>query len=795
MPPKHQLGENCRTTQHSPQTDSLEISNESSLDSQPIPAPTDLLTITPKDHQYIQISKHILQYEMKLKRINIETISEQTPQDVDEITLPTTAMSDRILVLQDSISQEDLLKGCISLFEQVNSGQNLTPVEVIHASRFLKYSGTHMKHRGTPHNKLLETILSEDVTGQTKHTSALIKLVCHPSDTLQMAALSSLDYAFSTLSKQFYVQVSVTDLHSFLRETRTELVEELASILGLDSADEAELCLHSDRRNRKPNYAWLNGFERLLGLVGDGRRFFDLGMLAVVDFLSNRPNQLELFFYSKDNFGLKINNEIVSSSPLDAKSLWKLFTPTQPQLAAIILTAFRKFMDHEDSVTFMKHIWNDWFPCFVNAVDPSKLPFTVEFIPFHNNLIELLSDHLAKMEQFQFSRPSTWTDQLQGELDEAYRAFYTHTTDYVVHLSLHPFAHDNERSDKIVEFLGSSYLRDYGNSLLKANQEELRKAMDASALSSSSPPFILTSQLVCRLTDDEIIDIVDRIVALLDSDSPLDDDIILRICAFHKHQLSRIYLPDLFRNAGRSPTQYFHALECLLFLPIDYLDQAPINYLLTTRRNEKTTMDEWHDVDLETVGIAKRMINRTYLSVVSKSKERNQILLDLVIRYLTHIHRHCASRLCQSQFERLLAPSVDVLSHYFIQPSDFGSGEGVDRKALFVPICRLCDQRVIAEHLNRTGFFSHFVTGLLNPSFEASKYFFRMIVDRSVFPKLNIDDRRKIRRTVPHLLEEGWQDVMEYNFVQGCDVNVVNVQYRIRPMMQDLGGNVNWLYG
>ncbi|KAK2959772.1 hypothetical protein BLNAU_5261 [Blattamonas nauphoetae] len=444
-------------------------------------------------------------------------MSERPHLEANKIGLPTTAMSDWRLVLQDSISTDDLRQGCISLFEQVNSGQIMTQIEVIHASRFLKYSGTHMKHRGTQHNKLLETIFPETEPPHTKLTNALITLVCHPSDTLQIAALSFLDAAFSTLSKQFYVLVTTTALlpqllerlkpheiplsgptnefhshiisildkffsssspkyiedhlgdqklaselidaifqpssiylhylitapvcssdyrsgiallsttrlfetdimnndfgyifkgfesfceemrrtsfeslayvfnhpttkprsssnypqmHSFLRETRTELLEELASILGLESADEAELCLHSDKRNRKPTYAWFKGFERLLGLVGDGRRCFDLGMLAVVDFLSNRPNQLELFFYSEDKFGLKINDTIVSSSPLDAKSLWTLFTPTQTQHAAIILTAFRRFMNHEDSVTFMKYIWNDWFPNFVNAVDPSKL--------------------------------------------------------------------------------------------------------------------------------------------------------------------------------------------------------------------------------------------------------------------------------------------------------------------------------------------------------------------------------------------------------------------------------------
>ncbi|KAK2954814.1 hypothetical protein BLNAU_10299 [Blattamonas nauphoetae] len=96
--------------------------------------------------------------------------------------------------------------------------------------------------------------------------------------------------------------------------------------------------------------------------------------------------------------------------------------------------------------------------------------------------------------------------------------------------------------------------------------------------------------------------IVDRIVALMESDSPIDDDTILRILAFHKHQLGSIYLPEIFRQAGRTTEQYFHAVECLLSLRVDYLHQVPLNYLISTRRNAlQPTFDEWDEVDLETI--------------------------------------------------------------------------------------------------------------------------------------------------------------------------------------------------
>ncbi|KAK2946160.1 hypothetical protein BLNAU_18904 [Blattamonas nauphoetae] len=302
-------------------------------------------------------------------------------------------------------------------------------------------------------------------------------------------------------------------------------------------------------------------------------------------------------------------------------------------------------------------------------------------------------------------------------------------------------------------------------SLNKPYREDARKAMDEVALSSSSPPFILTSHLVCPLTDNEIIDIVDRIVALLKSDSPLDDDTILRICAFHKHQLSRVHLPDLFRQAGRSTEQYLHAFECLLSLPIDYLDRSPINHLLTTGWNEKPTMDEWDDVDFERVGIVKRLINQKNLPIAKDSTAFIQLLLPFIFGIMPRAHL-CAARLCQSQLDRLLAPSVDFLCQFYIHPPNSTIHENEERKEQFVDICELCDQRVIAQCFCRAGFFSRFVTELFDDNCHETLSCFDIIIKSSKSHQTDNEGRKSILHTIPHFVEEGFQDALEFLFVK-----------------------------
>ncbi|KAK2956784.1 hypothetical protein BLNAU_8237 [Blattamonas nauphoetae] len=820
-------------------------------------------------------------------------------------------MSDWRLVLQDSITSKDLLKGCLSLFDQIDTDLPLSETEMNHAARFLEYAGIHVKYRKYPHNQLLEPILSQEVYWKRNVTSALVKLVCHPSDTLRTVAFSFLDAAFSNSSRDIHPEVAATDLlpqlikslnplepplngttikfhrhitsilddffgssepedvrsgfpidmsHSraralqseklqsifdsslaYLRsliaaapacsadprsgfihlsgmpqfnlimmntglcpqypeiqpvfgEIRKEILEELAKLLGFPSTKEADRCLHSDWKNPKTAKPWLNAFDCLLNRVKEGSQFSDLEVLALALFMNHSPSHLKLFFDSDDKFGLKTNDQIVSSTNLGTKSLWTLFTPTQPLHATIILNSLREFIRHDHRITFEKQFWSGWFTSFVSAVDPSKLPFTGDFIPFHKQLIQMLDDHLHMLDRNDFGTKCEWKDESRSELDATSYEFYIHTKDYIDHLSLHPFALDDERSDVILDFLRKWYLRDFDHGWNKPHRSEVGKAMDACALSSSSPPFILPSELVCHLTNDEMLNIVDRIVGLLDSDSCLDDDTILRICAFHKHQLSRIYLPNLFRKAGRSTEQYFHACECLLSLPIDYFDRAPINHLLTNRWVKVPSLDEWDDVDLEKVGIVKRLIHQNHFSVESNLHKLIKLLFNLVIRIMHHAH-HCAARLGLSQLDRLLAPSVDVLSDYFIQPPSLKWQKCEKRKEQFAEICELCDQRVIARALSRTGFFSRFVATLFDHTFKASEFIFQLIIDRSLFPKLNIEDQNTIQRRLPNFLEEGWQDAMEFIFVQGKDVNLNNIQHRIWPMMQYLGGNVDWLYG
>ncbi|KAK2953438.1 hypothetical protein BLNAU_11572 [Blattamonas nauphoetae] len=780
-----------------------------------------------------------------------------------------------------------------------------------HTSRFLEYVTIHIKHRRQPDTNILETILWKGIDIQTKLTNALIKLVCHPSDTLRTAVLSFLDAIvsksshdfsltdrapdllpqlfgrlnphqiplnestivfhshaisllenffadsakkyfpsnvmdpifqlfdqylpiliaapvcpndghqyFSLLSRMMLFNGIIKSYGSYLRHEQIQpfsgeigntILNGLSFLLGFVSTNEARRNLDFSHKNPMTVERWLKGFKHLIALASEGWQFTDVDFLTVVLFLNHRPDSLELCFYSEDQFGLKMKKSLVPYWKFDAKALWTLFTPTQPHHATPLLAAFRKFMGDQDCVTFMKHIWNEWFPSFRNAVDPSKLPFTMEFIPLHTELVELLHHHLSTIEPSRIAWNRVWTDRVRRELDEKYRAFYTHTRDYAVHLSLHPFALDGDQNGGILNFLHGSYLREYGNSLVEPYREEVRREMDASALSSSSPPLILTSELVCCLTDDEIVNIVDRIVALLGSDTLIHEDTFLRIFEFQKRQLGNLNLPDVFRNAERSPAQCLHAFETLLSLPVGLFDQAPLNHLLSTPPSSLQPIPgEWDEVDLKSIGIVKRIINQNRLSDIYDSKKLNMVVLKVVLRTLPQALDH-ATRHHQPQFEGLITPFVDVLAHYIIQQRDFedqkiegrrnffnqirsfGRWESTGRLDLFIDFCKLCDQRVIARYLNRTGFFSHFVIALFNLDFDTNNPFFRIILDSKAFHDLDIEEQKTIRRTVPNYLEEGWQDVLEFIFVQGSDVNVFDIPNITKPMLQFVGSNlIRW---
>ncbi|KAK2953210.1 hypothetical protein BLNAU_11835 [Blattamonas nauphoetae] len=155
------------------------------------------------------------------------------------------------------------------------------------------------------------------------------------------------------------------------------VLDALVSLLCLTSS-EAEKYLLTHEGNSSNIDAWIKEFECLLVQMGKGRQISDLGMLAIVCFIYDRPADAKLIFRTDDTFGFKLKSQIISSSELDSKSLCVIFTPTQPHHAMAVLTAFDWFIEIIDQATLVKHIWNGWFQHFVNAVDPSKLPFTLE---------------------------------------------------------------------------------------------------------------------------------------------------------------------------------------------------------------------------------------------------------------------------------------------------------------------------------------------------------------------------------------------------------------------------------
>ncbi|KAK2947274.1 hypothetical protein BLNAU_17750 [Blattamonas nauphoetae] len=656
-------------------------------------------------------------------------MSEQPHLEDGEISLSTSVPSDWRLILQDSITIEDLRQGCLSLFDQIDSALNLSKSEVNHAIRFLNYACMHIERRESPHNKLLETIFPEEEHRTTRLIWSLINLLSLPSDTLRTAAIFFADVGLRNSSKVFTIEIALTGLlpklflvlkpheiplndktiefhrhltsivdtffnsvspedikyrlgetsrtsdaiesfyqslcsylqylvdspvslpdhrsgstfllntrlfspsniknhcesssptvERFFGEIRKKMMDELDSLFGSASARNVEHFIRSGRLEESDIPSWVTAFESLLGRVSEGNKISDFAVDEVTDFISRFPSLLKIFFSSDDSFCLTKHNTIVSSSKLDSQALWTLFIPSQPHHAAAYLTAFSKFVTTLDSVTDRIHVWNEWFPRFIHTVDPSKQPFTFEFTKLHTTLIKLLDDRFKRIRYLRWARRWPLMEKLHSELDELHLAFSKQTKDYIVHLSLHPFALDSQGQDVILDFLREEYFLPSTNRQTRHFHEEVRREMDESELSSSSPPFILTSELVLCHTSDEIISIVDRIVALLASDSPLDDDTILRIFAFHRKALSQVYLPELFRAAGRSTEQYFHALESLLTFHVNCSPQTPIDNLLSTRPDKhEPTLDEWDDVDLETGLILMRVLNQNTLSLTSDS--------------------------------------------------------------------------------------------------------------------------------------------------------------------------------
>ncbi|KAK2944972.1 hypothetical protein BLNAU_20090 [Blattamonas nauphoetae] len=894
---------------------SIKDDNKISLVSPSIPSETEVLTIIANDCHYIRISKQILQYELKRKRMNVASMSELAHLVSTEINIPTSSTSDWRLVLQDSITTVDIKQGCISLFDQVNSHQTFTQIEVNHASRFLQYATLHIKYRGNPDNKLLETIFPQEANCQTKLTSTLIKLICHPSDTFRTVALSFFDAFIRHSSNKCTIAVVVTgllpqlfehlkpqeiplngttidfhrhiisivdmclsistteniikclgidpsssralavtselldpiiqpfctylrslmappfsptDYHSglsllrnmslfdmhlnhttpssspviqqFIDDLKNTMPEELASLLDLTAEKERLHELLFDDLKRTDESRWAKTFERIVVRLSEGRPISDVGLEAYLIFMSRRPDRVELKFWFDGTFSIQMDITTLLSfsrdgwfSPskrLPLKALYTPFVPTQTHRATALLAAFERFGVHLDKGVLEEHVWSGWFSAFFDAINPSKLPFTNEFEPLHTQLVKMMHRRIHDICVFDGKHSYRRS---REAINKTHRSFHKQTRDYIVHLSLHPFAFAPEYGDSIiVAFITQLLLHDDDDPMAKSLRDEVRKEMDEAARSSSSPPLILTSDLVCPLTDTEILNVVDRIVGLLESDSCLDDDTILRIYTFHTNQLKSVYLPELFRKAGRTSKQYFHTFQSLLSLPIDYFSLHPINSLLCPKPHDlQPTFDEWDDVDLATVGVVMQAIRDNRLTFKRLSSQFTQHLLDFIEHALHQVH-YSAARLRQFQLEQLITPSIDILNKSFFGQDNFPFQRGKDRDEKIIDVCRLCDQHAIARCLSSVGYFSRMVGGVLDYSlFNPFKYGLDVFIDQASDFGNERAERTKLRRTIPLFLEEGWQDAVEFVLVKK-DLNVYhNTQIAwFKKMTQFHGANI-----
>ncbi|KAK2955334.1 hypothetical protein BLNAU_9725 [Blattamonas nauphoetae] len=570
------------------------------------------------------------------------------------------------------------------------------------------------------------------------------------------------------------------------------MAEELTSSLDLATKGETQHELLFGTLDRTNELGWVETFERIIAKLSEGRRLPEFGLETFLCFLLNRPKDVKPVFRSDGTFSLKKNTKIVSSKPLPSTILCSLLTHARPDQAASILAAFDLLESESDDEDLAMNLKCGLFSNVFDALTPSKLPFTSEFIPLHTQLVDVM---LKKLDRIQKYAESKEHDQVRSEQDKICLSFLNRTKYYIVHLSLHPFAFvPHSYNNFILDFLTKFFRPERNNSVTKPFREKMRKAMNAAALTSPSPPFILTSELVCRLTNKKIMNVVDRIVALLESDSPIDDDTILRICAFHSNQLKCVYLPELFRKAGRSTELYFHTFRRLLSLPTDNFQLRPIKCLLCQKPHTlQPTLDEWDDVDLATVGVVLRSIDEDRLSFDHPLSQLNQQLLDFSAEILPQIS-HCATRLTPSQLERLLTPSIDLLSRSYLF-SGSTIGEFIrKREGVFIEINRLCEQRVIVQCLSRIGFFSRVVDGLLdNRTSNSSECFLTLVLrDAHISENAGADRRNQIRRALPVFLEEGWQDALNVVLIDNTiQDRVNNPNSGIMGMMQFQGANVS----
>ncbi|KAK2956964.1 hypothetical protein BLNAU_8039 [Blattamonas nauphoetae] len=886
MPPKHKLRRkrNVKRAATPVQTVHSNISNadivdsshlditrpneESSIASCANQSTNDFLTILPNDRPYVQISKQIMQYETKRRRLYLEPNSVRSHLVGGDIPLQHSITSDWRVVSQDSITDDDLQKGCVSLFEQVKSGAELSPGEVNHAIRFMEYT-TKLSTDGPRSFNWISLTTHRSYRPPQVDPSSFLKILSHPSDTLRAAAIAFFSAGYSDFTTKYSRHIAETDFFSKLlsllkpheipfndatldfhrhiseillhfiddisfisekslstkdtltfasiaqtfcpylrhaiahlgffpwkrnkkmfktilrlfkvntnfahtRSSHPELAElyddirnklsEFTSSIGLAGQDNAVKCLLYDRLRSAHTSVWVKGFDYLLAHADERRQFSDVELQSFVTFIKHRPKvyidyipkDTTLVFADDGTFTITVNNELVSSSTFHLRSLLVLLTPTQPQHATLILTATQVVSNWIDRADRIKHFWNGWLSRFLNAVDPSHLPFTPQFHSLHALLVDVMRNIIYSFGKCEPDADSSQPTITRSELENCCLSFLNLSKEYLVHLSHNVFAL-HPQSQPTIYYLLSEVMRfDLKTPTTEGFRRELKEEMISSALASSSPPLILTSELVCPLSDCETMDVVDRIVGLLDRDCSLDDSTIVRMRVFIAVHNTRS-LQLAFRSSGRTKEEYLHAFESFLSLHIESFENSPIRSLLSPRHDDlEPTLDEWDEADLETVPVIVRMKKETKLS-----QNCDTLIINFVLANLQQA-RHCATRLTRTQLERLIAPSIDFFSkHFQCAPFNPHSSQWEDE---FKRICSVCDQPVVARAISKTGLFSRIVNGLTN-SEKMYKSIGTLVKPINDVKEGKIDkttERMWRRGGFPTIREEGLEDAIEF---------------------------------
>ncbi|KAK2943127.1 hypothetical protein BLNAU_21954 [Blattamonas nauphoetae] len=355
---------------------------------------------------------------------------------------------------------------------------------------------------------------------------------------------------------------------------------------------------------------WVMAFESLLHHAHEGRQFSDMELQTMLLLLNNIPCDADLVFEDDSSFTMRVKGELVSTSKHDGRSLWTLLTPTEPHHATPLLIAAEHVSCRIEIVDRVLHFWNGWLSHFFSAVTPSKLPFTPDNHSLHSHLVDVMCDVISSFETVNSQARLNQPPVDQKMLKKSCLSFLRLSKDYLVHLSQHAFANYPYNKYSIDSLLDKVMRFDLNAPTTEGFRRELKKEMISSALASSSPHFILTAELVCPLSDYETMDVVERIVGLLDSDCSLDDDTICRsACSL---------------TVTTSETQ--------------------ISSLISSRLgDDQPTLDEWDEVE-----------------------EFQKFVTNFVHPSLQQA-RHCAPRLTPTQLKHLIAPFINCLHTFFHQ--------------------------------------------------------------------------------------------------------------------------------